>query len=101
MWSERDHEGTVLDWEGFEAEIARIDRETHELKRTRNLHVSEPLFRGQRDAGWHLLTTLDRQRQGMTLNKYLTIMERIQPRLEAIPGKKQWKNLREDISGLR
>jgi hypothetical protein len=36
----------------------------------------------------------------MTLDKYLTIMERIQPRIEGISGM-EWKNLREEISGLR
>jgi len=36
----------------------------------------------------------------MTLNKYLTIMERIQPRIERIAGKK-WPGLRKEISGLR
>ncbi len=100
MWDEQNHKGTVLDWEAFEAEVAKIDRQTHELKRTRNLYVSEPLYRGQPDATWHLTTTLDRRKAGLTLDKYLCVMERIQPRVESISGMK-WGKLREEISGLR
>jgi hypothetical protein len=68
MWDEQNHKGTVLDWEAFEAEVAKIDRQTHELKRTCDLYVSEPLYRGQRDATWHLTTTLDRRKAGLTLD---------------------------------
>ena len=77
MWNDEDHEGMALDWEGFEAKVAEINRETVELKKTRAGEVvSEPLYRGQRDAmNWHLTTVLDRRRPGMTLDKYLTIME--------------------------
>jgi hypothetical protein len=100
MWNSQDHEGTALDWKGFETKVDEINRETDKLKRTRELHVSEPLYRGQRDARWHLKTTLDRQRPGMTLDKYLTIMERIQPRIERVSGKK-WPNLRREVSELR
>ena len=100
MWNEKDHEGTALDWESFEAKVADIDRETQELKRTRGLPVSEPLYRGQPDARWHLETTFDRQRRAMTLDKYLTIMERTQPRIDAVPGKR-WSGLGKEISALR
>jgi hypothetical protein len=100
MWNKQDHEGTVLDWESFEGEIARIAQETHELKRTRNLHVSKPLYRGQRDANWHLLTTLDRQEPGMTLNEYLTIMEQIRPRIEHV-SRMKWPDLNREIAGQR
>jgi hypothetical protein len=100
MWNSHDHEGTVLDWESFEAKVTEINRETEELRRTRDLPVSEPLYRGQRDARWHLTTTLDRRKASMTLDKYLTIMERIQPRIERVSGKK-WPSLKEEISELR
>lgn len=63
-------------------------------------YVGEPLFRGQRDGTWHLGTTLDRRKPGMTLDRYLTIMERIQPRMEGI-SKRKWPTLSEETSGLR
>jgi hypothetical protein len=88
------------DWESFEAKVAEIDRETCELKRTRALHVSEPLYRGQRDAMWPLATTLDRRKRGMTLDKYLSIMERIRPQIERVSGIK-WPDLGREIAGLR
>lgn len=103
MWNSQEHEGQPLkNWESFEAKAADIKRETDELRLTQDQEseVSEPLYRGQRDAGWHLQTTLDRRRPGMTLDKYLTIMERIQPRIEGISGM-EWTNLSEEISGLR
>lgn len=88
------------DWDSFEAQVVEIDRETQKLRTSRSLHVSDPLYRGQRDAAWHLATTLDRQRPGITLDKYLTFMERIQPRIEGVYRRK-WPTLSEEISGLR
>ena len=101
MWNSQEHEGQPLkDWESFEAKVAAIDLETHELKRTRDGYVSQPLYRGQRDASWHLQTTLDRRKPGMTLGKYLTIMERIQPRMERV-SRRKWPSLSKEISALR
>jgi len=101
MLNSQDHKGTVLGWEGFEATISEINRETEELKRTLHLPVSEPVYRGQRNTRWHLTTTLDRRRPGVTLDKYLTIMERIQPRVERVCGEEKWPNLKKEISRLR
>ncbi len=101
MHEEREVREHRLDsWESFKTKIADIDRETDALKLTRSVSVSEPLYRGQRDASWGLQTTLDRQRPGMTLGKYLTLIERMQPRIERISGRK-WPTLSQEISGLR
>jgi hypothetical protein len=101
MHEEREVREHRLDsWESFETKVADIDRETDALKLTRSVSVSEPLYRGQRDASWGLQTTLDRQRPGMTLGKYLTLIERMQPRIERISGSK-WPILSQEISGLR
>lgn len=87
-------------WESFEAKVAAIDRETRELKRTCDGHVAQPLYRGHRDANWHLETTLDRRRPRVTLDEYLTIMERVQPQIERIYRRK-WPNLGQEIAELR
>ena len=101
MHQERKIKGHRLDgWEDFEAKIAEIEQETRKLERTHDAYVSQPLYRGQRDARWHLQTTLDRRRPGMTLGKYLALIERIYPRIERISGKK-WPNLSQEVSGLR
>lgn len=100
LWNRKDREGIPLDWGSFEAKVAEVDRETRRLKAVRDLHVSGPLYRGQADATWHLETTLDRRKPRMTLDKYLTIMEGIQPRIERLSGR-SWSNLGEEISGLR
>lgn len=72
MTSWEKKKGERVDWETFKARVDEIDQETDVLKRTRHLCVSEPLYRGQRDASWGLETTLDRRHPGMTLDAYLT-----------------------------
>jgi hypothetical protein len=103
MHEERElQEHRLNSWEDFEAKVADFDRETRGLKRSRSRvgGVSKPIYRGQRDATWRLETTLDRRRPGMTLGKYLTLIERIQPRIEQV-SRRTWPALNQEISGLR
>jgi len=47
-------------WEDFAKWVIDLEKTRQQLKEQSGLHVSELLFRGQSDANWALLTTLER-----------------------------------------
>jgi hypothetical protein len=72
---------TDLDtWQDFEVEVAKI-REAH---RSRKELAHRLLFRGQSNAEWQLITTLERHRKEETsLRKYFEIIASLQPEIES------------------
>jgi len=54
------NEVSVKDWVGFQAEADRILEDFEVRRGAGKGHVSDPLFRGQSDRSWPLLTTLER-----------------------------------------
>ena len=73
-------EGEVpVNWEQFERKIREL-RECHTSRRI----ASPLLFRGQRDAGWRLQTTLERRsKKNMLFREYYAVISRIKPQIEA------------------
>lgn len=90
---------TLSDWHTFESKIGDIHRETEVLRRERALPVSDPLFRGQRNCDWRLETTLEREREGVSLSEYLRTMCQVHVRVDvSVPMR--WPNLEEEVDGL-
>jgi hypothetical protein len=50
----------ITSWNEFEAVLATLYDDMHELRRKQPLAVSEPVFRGHSNSKWQLDTTLDR-----------------------------------------
>jgi len=79
------HECKVNSWEEFEDQL-RVLREQRIGRKTQTpLHVSELLFRGQRDHTWKLSTTLERQNKGqLTLRQYYRLISAARPQIETL-----------------
>ncbi|MGE5294298.1 MAG: FRG domain-containing protein [Solirubrobacterales bacterium] len=90
---------TLPDWHAFESIISEIRQETEVLRRERALFVSDPLFRGQRNSEWHLETTLEREREGMSLSEYLGSLCQVHARV-GLSAPARWRDLREEIDEL-
>jgi hypothetical protein len=86
-------------WEGFEAAVQELEAETRALRTARNGYVSRILYRGHRNAEWHLETTLERERPGLSLFYYLDIMKQLRSVVEQYAGKR-WPGLDEEIDRL-
>ncbi|WP_349246645.1 FRG domain-containing protein, partial [Anaerobaca lacustris] len=86
-------------WSHFVTTARYLKRETGSLRCQRELSVSDTVFRGHRDAAWHLQTTLDRERPGMSLRQYFDIMARILPCIER-HSKRQWPDAEKAIRRL-
>lgn len=90
---------TISNWHAFESKIREIHHATEVLRRERPLHVSNPLFRGQRNSDWRLKTTLEREREGMSLSEYLRRMREVHARVDvSVPMR--WPNFEEEVDGL-
>lgn len=94
---------TLKSWEDFEQALTEIGEETKRLREgPQELGVvSDPLFRGVSDSGYHLESTLDRMQKEMSLDHYNTIIKIMRKHVETCTGKK-WE-LSENIffeSGL-
>jgi hypothetical protein len=74
-------------WEDFEKQLRELQQEKIRLKAATGRHVSELLFRGQRDHEWKLETTLERQGNGpWSFDQYYRIISRARPQIEALTG---------------
>lgn len=73
-------------WTEFEGQLAKLRNELG--KRASSLiHASPLLFRGQEDAEFSLITTLERMGcEGMSLSRYNRLMLRIKPAVETFTG---------------
>jgi len=94
---------TLKSWEDFEQALTEISEETKILReKPRKLgSVSDPLFRGVSNSGYHLESTLDRIQKGMSVSDYDRIIKIVRKHVETCTGKK-WE-LSENIffeSGL-
>ena len=54
------NEVPVKDWASFEAQATRVLEDFEARKKAGTGHMSDPLFRGQADQSWPLVTTLER-----------------------------------------
>ncbi len=66
-------ERVINDWEDFEEELVKINGKTKDLWQKGVSNTQYPLFRGHSNSEWHLESTLDRIRKGMTLSDYCGI----------------------------
>lgn len=71
-------------WEEFELKVRDL-REIHTSRRI----FSPLLFRGQGDADWPLLTTLERRKKDMLFRDYYSVISRIKSPIEAYT-KERW-----------
>src|ERR1017187_52304 len=73
-----------VSWEEFKLTV----RELREAHASRKIY-SPLLFRGQGDATWRLLTTLERRNKGMLFRDYYGAIARVKPQIEAYT-KERW-----------
>jgi hypothetical protein len=81
-------EKTLKSWGEFEQALVEINEETRALRQKKQLHVSYPLFRGVSDSRYHLESTLDRIKRGMSIYDYLRIVENIHDHVATCTGTK-------------
>jgi hypothetical protein len=77
----------VNSWEEFKLELDNLRREHGKAPNTDS--SSSLLFRGQKNSGWKLETTLDRWRKRMLFQDYYRVISRIRPQIESFTGK-EW-----------
>jgi hypothetical protein len=74
-------------WEEFSPWLDQLESERTRLAGSKQLHVSELLFRGQANAKWPLATTLERQYPSALLAKrYYLAASSAKPQIEAHTG---------------
>jgi len=66
-------EKTLKSWEEFEQALVGINEETKALQEKTQRHVDYPFFRGVSNSQYHLESTLDRIKKGMSLSEYYRI----------------------------
>jgi hypothetical protein len=77
-------------WEDFERELVKIN-EQNEARHHQDENLSRmvyPLFRGVKDKGYQLKSTLDRIQEGMSLSRYLEIVRIGHEHIATCTGKK-------------
>jgi len=76
-------------WEDFERELVKINENTEAMYREGTLsRALYPLFRGVKDNGYHLKSTLDRIQEGMSFSRYLEIIKIVREHIATCTGKK-------------
>lgn len=94
-------EQRLKSWEDFEQALTEISEEARMLREKTQSRVSDPLFRGVSDSGYHLESTLDRIQKEMSLDHYNKTIKIARKHVETCTRKK-WE-LSENIffeSGL-
>lgn len=96
-----DWEGQDIDnWEEFEKRLQRLNELQANVLRGHGGRSSTMLFRGQRDAGWNLETSLEREcTWDITLDEYFRVVTSIQPEIER-QTEKRWTTA-PDYSGYK
>jgi hypothetical protein len=85
------HSIELSSWEGLVAEVDRLQLERIELAKARQRHCSDLLFRGQRDAGWKLVSTLERCAPALlTFAEYFRLISRAKPQIETF-SRDRWE----------
>ena len=82
-------EKKLNNWAEFERELEKLESQRNALRVTDNTYVSPLLFRGQADASWRLLTTLERyyNKEEIKALDYFYWADQIRPQIETYTGK--------------
>src|SRR6267378_1376276 len=84
------NEVSVKDWVGFQAEADRILEDFEVRRGAGKGHVSEPLFRGQSDRSWPLLTTLERfSTKPWSVKRYYQLLLSVAPAVVSLTSR-EW-----------
>src|SRR3990172_6319875 len=84
------NEVSIKDWAGFQAEANRIQEDFEARRGPGTGHVSDPLFRGQSDHSWLLLTTLERfSTKAWSVKRYHRLLLSIAPAVISLTSK-EW-----------
>jgi hypothetical protein len=76
-------------WEEFEERLYSINEKTRELQQEGKLSRMEyPIFRGLKNAEYHLKSTLDRIQEGMRFSRYLDIIKVVRDHIATCTGRK-------------
>lgn len=74
----------IADWEEFEERLQRLNELQANVLREHGGKSSTMLFRGQKDADWDLVTSLEREcKRAITLDEYFRAVTTIQPEIES------------------
>jgi len=75
----------VKDWASFEAEVARILDSFEASRGTGKGYMSDPLFRGQADRSWPLVTTLERfSTKPWSIKNYYRLILSVEPAVNSL-----------------
>lgn len=78
-------EVVVNDWESFEAEVTRILDDFEARRGTGKGYFSHPLFRGQADHRWRLMTTLERfSTKPWSIKSYYRLLLTVAPAVNSL-----------------
>jgi hypothetical protein len=77
----------LTSWQEFEVKIKELFSKIEKLRDEKDRsYIPYPLFRGQSDSSWRLITTLDRIREKICCFEYHSIMERVKSHVESVTG---------------
>jgi hypothetical protein len=82
-------EQTLKSWDEFEDVLVLINEETKTLQERTRRYVSYPLFRGVSDSEYHLESTLDRIKKGISLSEYHRIIKIVHKHVATCTGR-EW-----------
>lgn len=84
------NEESVKDWAGFEAQAGRIIEDFGAKRGAGKGHISDPLFRGQADQSWPLVTTLERfSTKPWSVKRYHRLLLSVAPAVVSLTSK-EW-----------
>jgi hypothetical protein len=84
------NEVSVKDWAGFEAEAGGILEDFEARRGASNGNMSHPLFRGQADQSWPLVTTLERfSTKAWSVKGYHRLLVSVAPAVVSLTSK-EW-----------
>ncbi len=89
-WGQAMEETEVKSWDGFEPWLQKIESIYDKLMRKDEYKtVSRPLFRGQSNRQWKLLTTLERYFQApIAVRQYSRLVRAAKPSIETLTGRR-------------
>jgi len=95
-------EVVLEDWESFEGEISRISEMVAQKKASPgSISVSDPLFRGQANQCWPLLTTLERfSKKPYSIEEYHRIVVAVAPAVASLTAKSSFLSPHREINLL-
>lgn len=83
------NEVSVKDWAGFQTEADRIQEDFEARRGAGKGYVSDPLFRGQSDHSWPLLTTLERfSAQPWSVKRYHRLLTSVAPAVVSLTSRR-------------